>query len=124
MAIPHHMQASVDLWVNHGSPKPKHLGGFLRAVLLHDLMGAAMHADEENARCLRDWAYYLYNSLPSSAHGSLEALERWHERGGTTGRNAELAIKVATTKAFGCVGCLGMGQIVTTEGVADCPECT
>ncbi len=120
MAIPHYMQGSVDLWVNHGSPSPSNLGGFLRAVLLHDLVGAAMHANDENARCLRDWAYYLYNEMPSASHGSLDKLERWHERGGTTGRNATSAIKALKPP---CMRCYGSCQIVTPEGVAECPEC-
>lgn len=85
MAIPEHMQESIDLWVQHGAPHPSCLGSFLRAVLLHDLMAAAMFADEKNRAALGEWAAYLYNEVPTLAHGSAERLEAWHLRGGLAG---------------------------------------
>jgi hypothetical protein len=81
-----HLQPAIDAWVNHGFPAPTEMGSFLRAVLQHDLMGAARHADVHNRTRLADWAFYLHNELPSPCHGSAEVLEAWHAHGGLFGR--------------------------------------
>lgn len=86
--IPEHMQESIDRWVNHGAPHPSEMGSFLRAVLLHNLMTAAMFADTENRAALADWASYLYNEVPTLAHGTAERLEWWHLSGGLEGMRA------------------------------------
>lgn len=84
--IPEHMQESMTVWVERGLPHPSDMGSFLRAVLLHDLMAAAMFADDENRKALADWAQYLHNEVPALAHGTGERLIAWHERGGLSGR--------------------------------------
>lgn len=83
--IPEHMIPSVTLWVERGLPHPSDMGSFFRAVLCHDLMGAAMHADAANRSALADWAMYLHNELPHKAHGSAEQLAEWHANGGLQG---------------------------------------
>lgn len=82
MSIPSHMQESIDTWVQYGAPHPSEMGSFLRAVLTNDLKGAVMHADDRNRAAIVAWVVYLYNEVPGSAHGSLEKLLDWHERGG------------------------------------------
>lgn len=87
--IPEYMQPSIDLWVQHGLPHPNAMGSFLRAVLVHDLIGAVRHGDDTNRASLVNWATYLYSDVPSLAHGSMDRLLAWHERGGLTGRKPD-----------------------------------
>jgi hypothetical protein len=65
------------------------MGSFLRAVLLHDLMGAVRHGDEVNRAALLDWATHLHNEVPGPCHGSREALTAWYARGGELGVERE-----------------------------------
>lgn len=87
MKIPaDYMQTSIDNWVNYGCPAPSEMGSFLRAILQHDLMAAAMFADDHNRARLADWAFYLHNEVPGPCHGSAEVLEAWHATGGVFGK--------------------------------------
>lgn len=92
MKIPvEYMQTAIDNWVNYGCPHPSEMGSFFRALLQHDLMAAAMFADDNNRPKLADWAMYLYNEVPAPAHGSAPVLEAWHLKGGLLGRQTEVA---------------------------------
>ena len=52
-------------------------GGFVRAVLENDLMGAMGKADSYNRATLFQITSYIYNDIPSSSHGSREIVEAW-----------------------------------------------
>jgi hypothetical protein len=77
--IPEHMHRAVAVWIEEGEPRPRLHGDFLFAILTHDLMAAAVHADAQNARALHAWAMFLYNYVPSQAHGSAEDLDAWYK---------------------------------------------
>jgi len=64
---------SITLYVEHGCPP----GGFLSAVLANDFMEAVGRADNRNIHRLAAWAAYIYNEIPSSCHGSHEAVRAW-----------------------------------------------
>ena len=67
---------SITLYVEHGCPP----GGFLSAVLANDFMEAVGRADSQNIHRLAAWAAYVYNEIPSSCHGSYEAVRAWTEQ--------------------------------------------
>lgn len=71
--IPEHMHESVARYVVHNI-KP---GDFLRLMLSHDVLHAALKADDLNAIKLREWIIFIYNFLPSGCHGSPEIVEAW-----------------------------------------------
>jgi len=58
-------------------------GGFLRAVLENDLLGAIRRADDDNIRVLREIVCYCYDEIPSRCWGSPEKVGAWleHRRG-------------------------------------------
>ena len=85
--LPSHMRDSALLWIQRGLPHPDDLGGFLRGVLMNDLMHAAATADHINREALPDWAAFLYEA-PPPAFGSKENLLAWHEAGGEVGLSA------------------------------------
>lgn len=67
------MLDALRRYVEDGTPP----GGFLRAILANDLMGACAYADDDNMRNLPAYAAYVYNELPSGCHGSHEIVTRW-----------------------------------------------
>ena len=67
------MIAALDRYQLHHLPP----GGFLTAVLAHDLMEAVKRADDDNIRQLPAYAAYMYNHMPSACHGSYEAVKAW-----------------------------------------------
>ena len=83
--LPEHMRAAAELWVKRGAPHPETMGGFMRAVLLNDLTGAALNADHTNGRELKAWAAWLYDDCPQAAWGNERKLLEWHEAGGLEG---------------------------------------
>lgn len=89
--IPRHMQHSIETWVQRGLPHPSGMGSFLRSVLTHDLWTAAFHADSENRAALADWVFFVHNELPSHAHGDVDRLVDWHNRGGLQGKSSNEA---------------------------------
>lgn len=81
------MRGGARRYVEHGIPP----GSFLTAVLEHDFLGAFKRADDENANRMRDWASWLYNECPNSAHGSPEKVAAWIARGGAHGHTLDSA---------------------------------
>lgn len=53
------------------------VGGFLRACLANDFVGAATHADRNNSHTLPEIARWIYNKMPSKAWGSYEKVDAW-----------------------------------------------
>jgi hypothetical protein len=74
------MHEAILLWVEHAEPHPDQMGGFFKSVLTNDLVGACSHADAANAMCLKAWALFLYNDVPSPCWGSEEKLQAWYVR--------------------------------------------
>lgn len=67
---PINLQESIQAYIL-GRPT----GDFLRAVLENDLKGAALRADEHNARHLADILAYVYHEVPAFAWGSPEEVD-------------------------------------------------
>jgi hypothetical protein len=74
--LPEHMRDVARGYVERGYPP----GGFLRAVLANDLVGAFGRADGPNAHCMGDWATWLFNEAPSACWGSSEKVTAWLAR--------------------------------------------
>lgn len=74
--IPQRMMDSLERYLEHGVEP----GGFLRAVLENDLVGAFGRADAENMRAMKAWASYIYNEVPSGSWGSPEIVKAWLDK--------------------------------------------
>jgi len=82
-AVPNQgMRDSVERYLVYGIPP----GGFMTAVLTDSLKNAVGRADMNNRRLLIEWAEWLYNYCPAAAQGSEEAVIKWIESGGFTGK--------------------------------------
>ncbi len=79
--IPDHMLEGIKLYADHGILP----GGFLQAVISHDLFEAVGRADSTNIHDLPAFCSYFYYETPSGCHGSQELMEAWMNRGGTKG---------------------------------------
>lgn len=79
--IPQHMWGAVRRWVDQGIEG----GSFLMAVMNNDFMGAVSKADDSNILCLKQWAMFVYNDLPSGCWGSEEKCNSWTQKGGMRG---------------------------------------
>ena len=71
--VPDYMADGLHLYLIHRIPP----GSFMMAVLSNDLMMAVAQADENNARCLKQWAQLLYCELPPLSFGSPERIKAW-----------------------------------------------
>ena len=67
------LKEGLERYVEHGIVP----GGFLRAVLENDFLGAVSRADVANSHNLRAIADYVYLSVPATAWGSPEAVHKW-----------------------------------------------
>ena len=85
--IPSHMRGAVQRYVMHGVPP----GNFLTAVFSNDLKEAFARADDDNARTMHGWVRFMYNFMPSNAHGNPETFRAWMARGGLVGNGAKAA---------------------------------
>ena len=80
--LPAHMQAGAERYIMRGVPP----GHFLTAILCNDLAEAFNRADLDNQKAMKDWTMWLYNDIPTSAHGSPEAVKEWIAAGGIEGQ--------------------------------------
>ena len=67
---------TFDRWAQEAIPT----GGFCTAVLINDLRGAALRADDNNARFLWHVVSYCHNQLPAVCWGSMDAVAAWPQR--------------------------------------------
>jgi len=72
------MLGSVIRWVREGV-RP---GDFLTAVIRNNLHDAAVRADPDNLRLLKQWCLFWYNDTPSTCWGSPERMREWEMSGG------------------------------------------
>jgi hypothetical protein len=79
--LPPQIQGSLRRYVESGIPT----GGFLRAVLSNDLIGAMSQADPENKANLPAIVAFIDNKLPGTCYGSEEAHQKWLDSGGLRG---------------------------------------
>ena len=75
--LPPRIREAIDQFVWHGTPT----GGFVRAVLSNDLMGAVVRADPDSLSSIGLICQYVYNAVPSGCHGSSEAVNAHIARG-------------------------------------------
>lgn len=73
---PNGLGESLRMYAEHGVPT----GGFLRAVLSNDLIGACARADLENRRRLHEIVAWVDNNLPTGIRGSKAAFDAHVER--------------------------------------------
>ncbi len=73
--IPHEILMGLARYINQRILP----GGFLRAVLSNDLMGAVCRADPDSLAALQHICKFLYNHCPSPCHGSKEKMIAWIE---------------------------------------------
>jgi hypothetical protein len=78
--IPHHMREAVIDWVERAEPHPDGMGSFFWSLLVKDFFEACCRADEMNALCMRQWALFLYNDVPSECWGSPAKLVAWYDK--------------------------------------------
>lgn len=70
---PEGVKHSLNLYVEHRL----HTGGFLKAVLENDLVGAVSRADRESLSSLGDIVAYVFNELPGDCWGNPEKVDQW-----------------------------------------------
>jgi len=81
--IPEKIAGSIARYVIYGiSP-----GHFMDKVLSNDLMGASIHADQQNRKLLDVYVCLMHNILPFNCWGSEELVYEWSKRGGLDGLN-------------------------------------
>lgn len=73
--IPRDIKQQIDNYIDEGVPPCE----FLQAVLVNDLRGSIIAADETNRYDLYDIVVYLENYVPNMSWGNLERIERWLE---------------------------------------------
>jgi len=71
--VPEYMHEGIRLYVEHRI-KP---GSFLMAVLENNFVEAIGFADNNNLRCLPQWAELLRWELPGNCWGSPEKVQAW-----------------------------------------------
>lgn len=79
--VPEHMRAGMARYVVFGILP----GQFQRAILSGDYFEACRRADDENRRCLFNYAMFLMNYAPQGCFGSEHAVADWHKAGGMLG---------------------------------------
>ncbi|MEM9194839.1 MAG: hypothetical protein AAGF12_37015 [Myxococcota bacterium] len=83
-AVPPHLMDSIHAYAQMGRPT----GGFLRAVLEHDLFEAHARGDAICVVNLHAIVLYIHNHLPGGCHGSPDRVDAWIRRGGLGGRES------------------------------------
>ena len=83
--VPESLHNGIALYVLQGV-RP---GDFLSALLQNDLAGAVLHADIQNLTLIRRHVLFVENELPAACHGSVDAFDRWLDRGGLQGHTDE-----------------------------------
>jgi hypothetical protein len=73
---PPDIKERIGAYVQQGVPP----GGFLEAVLAHDLFEAFGRADENNIAAMFGIVSYIYNDVPSTCHGSYDRVRSWIEQ--------------------------------------------
>lgn len=79
--VPEHTQKALDAYIKTGRP----IGHFLTAVLTNNLFEAFARADEKNTVAMKHIIMFVYNEMPSRAHGSKEKINAWIAQGGMEG---------------------------------------
>ena len=74
--IPTGTLQAMKRWVEEACPT----GGFLKAVLSNDLIGAVGSADSENVEAIVQIVTFLYNRCPSACWGSREHVANWPDK--------------------------------------------
>jgi hypothetical protein len=80
--IPMRMLNPIKAYLDQGL----YPGSFLEAVLTGDLVGAILHADDENIKNIPAFVDYFYNMASPDAWGSKEKVNAWIRSSGLMGR--------------------------------------
>lgn len=73
IVLPQDVRESLDFYATHRVMP----GGFLYAVLSHDLFNAVWRADPKNLAALPAIVAYVYNELPPLSHGNAGMVDEW-----------------------------------------------
>lgn len=86
LKLPAYMAPSLVAYVLRGVlPDP---ADFLFHLLTNDFMGMMRTSDDNNRARLLEWGRLVYNDIPRSCHGSVQAVSNWVDLGGL--ENVEL----------------------------------
>lgn len=78
---PSHLREGMRRWIEDGVIP----GGFLAAVLRHDLADTIARASESSFSGLLYLMQFLHSQAPGGAHGSPAKVEEWADKGGLKG---------------------------------------
>ena len=73
--VPDYTLGAIRRYVKNRLPP----GGFLSAVLQHDLWESYFQADKDNKKALEDIVIFIHNHAPAESHGSYERIRYWLE---------------------------------------------
>ena len=74
--IPETIKTCIDNYVKYGYPP----GGFCEAVLRDKLKESVERADLECRKALAEIVLYVYQTVPSEARGSQDAIDGWWQK--------------------------------------------
>lgn len=81
LGVPEHLRDGLRSYILQGLPP----GGFLSAVLEHDLFQSFARADDESRAGLFGLVSWIYNHAPGGCHGNREKVTEWITEGGLRG---------------------------------------
>lgn len=71
--VPPHLREGLERWIRNGVEP----GGFLRALLQNDLVGAVLRADPISREAIPSVVRWLTESAPEGSYGSLKNYQNW-----------------------------------------------
>jgi hypothetical protein len=72
-AVPAHLLDALRRYGHDREP----VGGFLAECLANNLCEAVCRADPESLEAIKGIVLYIHNAMPSTCHGSREAVRAW-----------------------------------------------
>ncbi len=88
--LPKQLQPGAKGYIDRG----QRVGHFLTGVLCNDFKEAFARADSEVIERMKDVAMWLYNDIPSCAHGSPRKVRAWIQAGGVEGIEAHGGLEI------------------------------
>lgn len=77
--LPEGLRGGVERYLIHGVLP----GSFLKAIIINDLKGAVLYADDQNVLLLRGIVKWFINHAPPRSWGSYELMDSWSRFRGT-----------------------------------------
>lgn len=77
--LPEGLRGGVECYLIHGVLP----GSFLKSIIINDLRGAVLYADDQNVLLLRGIVKWFINHAPPQSHGSYVLMDCWARFRGT-----------------------------------------